>query len=325
MTTVHPWNEVIWARLVQARARLPHALLFSGPAGLGKLALAQRLARALLCLVPGADGSACGTCKSCLLVNAGTHPDLHLIAPAEEGKGILIDQVRELGEFLALRPHTAPHKVVLLAPAEAMNTYAANSLLKLLEEPPLASHLVLVSHQAARLPATVRSRCTRQDFHAPPPVAAAAWLAGEGLSLADARAVLDLADGAPLRALALMHAGFLAQRGELMADLTALTGAAGDPIACASAWKKRGTQTCLAWLQGLTTDLIRLATDPQAPRLFNADLRAELQAQAQRLNLNKLFGFFEVISKNKSLARESLDEQLLLEDSLIRWISLARQ
>ncbi len=324
MTAVHFWNEAIWSRLVRGRRRLPHALLFDGPAGLGKLALAQRLAHALLCLASREDGDACGECKSCLLLRAGNHPDLHVIAPAEEGKGILIDQVRELGEFLALRPHTAPHKVVLLAPAEAMNTYAANSLLKLLEEPPLASHLVLVSHQAARLPATVRSRCTRVDFCAPPPAAAAAWLAAEGSSVADAQAALDLADGAPLRALALIQSGFLAQRRELLADLATLTGPAGDPVVCASAWKKRGTQPCLAWLQGWAADLVRVATDAQAPRLFNADLRGELQAQAQRLNLVKLFGFFEVVSKNKSLARESLDEQLLLEDSLIRWTSLAR-
>ncbi len=324
MTAVHPWNEDIWARLAHSRARLPHALLFRGPAGVGKRAVAQRLAHALLCLTPRDDGAACGACKSCSLLAAGNHPDFHLIAPAEEGKAILIDQVRELGEFLALRPHTSPHKVVVLAPAEAMNIYAANSLLKLLEEPPLASHLVLVSHQASRLPATVRSRCSRLDFHVPASMIAAAWLAGEGVSAADAGAALDLADGAPLRALALAQTGFLGQRKGLMADLASLAGSTGDPVACASNWKKRGTEACLAWLQGYTSDLIRLAADPQAPRLFNADLRDQLQAQVQRLNLKKLFGFFEVVSKNKSLARESLDELLLLEDSLIRWTGLAR-
>jgi DNA polymerase-3 subunit delta' len=324
-TALHPWNEAIWARLVEGRGRLPHALLFDGPAGLGKLALAQRLAHSLLCLAPRADGNACGACKSCVLVAAGNHPDLHVIAPAEEGKGILIDQVRELSEFLALRPHTASHKVVLLAPAEAMNTYAANSLLKLLEEPPLASHLLLVSHQAARLPATVRSRCSRVDVSTPTPATSTEWMTVQGLSPTEVHAALDLADGAPLRALALLQSGFLAQRRELMADLATLAGAAGDPVACATAWKKRGTHACLTWLQTWTADLIRLATDPQAARLFNADLRIELQAQAQRLNLRKLFGFFEVVSKNKSLARESLDEQLLLEDSLVRWASLARQ
>lgn len=324
MTAIHPWNAATWERLAHSRARLPHALLFSGPAGLGKLALAQRLAHTLLCLAPRDEGSACGGCKSCLLLAAGNHPDFHVIAPAEEGKSILIDQVRELGEFLALRPHTSPRKVVLLAPAEAMNVYAANSLLKLLEEPPLASHLLLVSHQASRLPATVRSRCSRLDFHAPASTIATAWLAEQGTGAADAAAALDLADGAPLRALALTQAGFLGQRRELMADLVSLAGPAGDPVACASSWKKRGTEACLTWLQGYTSDLIRVAADPEAPRLFNAELRDQLQAQAQRLNLKRLFGFFEVVSKNKSLARESLDELLLLEDSLIRWTGLAR-
>lgn len=324
MTAVHPWNEAIWARLAPPRARLSHALLFSGPGGVGKLALAHSLARALLCLAPGDDGGACGGCKSCLLLAAGNHPDFHLVAPAEEGKGILIDQVRELAEFLALRPHTASRKVVVLAPAESMNIYAANSLLKLLEEPPLASHLLLVSHQASRLPATVRSRCSRLDFRAPESTIATTWLMGQGVSAADAAAALDLADGAPLKALALVQAGFLDQRKELVVDLASLAGPGGDPVACASSWKKRGTGACLAWLQGYASDLVRLAADPQAPRLFNADMRGQLQAQAQRLNLKKLFGFFEVVSKNKSLARESLDEQLLLEDSLIRWASLAR-
>ena len=104
---VHPWLLDHWLKLRRARdgGRLPHALLLTGAAGLGKLAFARRLAQSLLCAQPAADGDACGQCHQCQLLAAGNHPDLLEVRPAEEGKGLLIDQIRGLCRELSLKSH----------------------------------------------------------------------------------------------------------------------------------------------------------------------------------------------------------------------------
>jgi DNA polymerase-3 subunit delta' len=321
---MHEWNREAWQRLATGIERLPHALLLQGRAGLGKDSFALHLAHALLCERVVAGG-ACGQCRNCRLLAAGNHPDLQELRPAEEGKAILIDQVRALGEFLTLRPHTSARKVVIVSPAEAMNTYAANSLLKLLEEPPAASHLLLVSHQMTRLPATIRSRCARVDFYPPSAGTATAWLAQEGVAVADIPVLLESADGAPLRALRLAHAQFPEQRRQFLQDMAGLAGPGADPVTCAARWKKAGAELALGWLQGLVADLVRLGSGASGGRLFNPDARPQLQGYANRLHLKQLCQFLEVVSRNKALLRESLDELLLVEDSLIHWVKLMRQ
>ncbi len=181
-----PWHRDLATAMLQQRARWPHALLIAGRRGLGKRALALHFARALLCEAPRPDGDACGVCPSCLYVAAGAHPDLRLIEPLlfdEEGNvtvvdAITVDRIRELTAFTQLSTHRHRAKVAVIAPAEAMNAAAANALLKTLEEPPADTYLMLVSHQSARLPATIISRCRRLPVPEPDVTAAAAWLAG---------------------------------------------------------------------------------------------------------------------------------------------------
>ena len=148
----YPWHDTIWASLTARLERLPHALLLQGAVGLGKLSFARRFAATLLCAQPDPETAACGRCHSCQLLAAGNHPDLRQLAPAEDRRGIVIDQIRELGAFFALRPHTSARKVAILAPADSMNLHAANSLLKILEEPPLGER-VAAGQSSADAPA----------------------------------------------------------------------------------------------------------------------------------------------------------------------------
>ncbi len=152
----------LWQSVQQDR--LPHALLFVGGVGSGRHVCAEQLVRSLLCAAPDALGKACEQCQGCLLLTAGTHPDFMKITPETPGSMIRVDAVRALAERVTQSPLLAPRRVVVIDPADAMNTASANALLKTLEEPPSATIFILVTDENMRLPATVKSRCQIVQF-----------------------------------------------------------------------------------------------------------------------------------------------------------------
>lgn len=212
------FQQEAWNRLVGLAGRAPHALLLHGPEGVGKLQLAERFAQLLLCESAGPRTASCGKCDGCRWFVAGHHPDVRFIEPetlarrpagddgetSEKSKAkpsaeIKIDQVRGLADFVNLASHRGGKRIVIVHPAEAMNTPAANALLKSLEEPPASAMFLLVSHRAARLLPTVRSRCVPIAVPLPAADQARAWLEKQGVK--DAGRRLAFAGGAPLRAL----------------------------------------------------------------------------------------------------------------------------
>jgi DNA polymerase-3 subunit delta' len=303
----YPWHDAQWATLTGDVSRLAHALLLHGPTGLGKNAFALRLARFLLCL-DRRDASACECCRSCNLFRAGNHPDLLCVRPLEDSKQIVVDQIRAVIEFLSFKAHTSRFKIVILAPAEAMNMNAANSLLKALEEPPAGSLFVLVASHPARVPVTIRSRCTQLAFGAPPRPQAAAWLRSQS-GIADPEALLAQAGGAPLAAAALAEADIGAIQAKLKADLEALARAKADPVVCAESWKLHGVELCLDWLQ----------------HQVGARIRARVTAQplgdgkSLSISIIDLFHFLDMVSMARRQLGSGADETLILEQLLIRW------
>lgn len=305
----YPWHARPWAALTRDLARLPHALLLHGQAGLGKEAFAWRFAQTLICASPRAGQEACGQCHGCRLYLAGTHPDLLAVGLEEESRQITIDQIRAIGGFVALRPHTAGRKVVILAPADAMNLSAANSLLKVLEEPPAGTLLLLVSSRIARLPATIRSRCAAVAFAAPARSEAVAWLGAQGVARPED--ALEVAGGAPLAALELERTNGLAEREEVLRAFAAVGEGADDPIRCATRLKNIGPGRSLAWIQDEIARRIEAALtgggDPTKPN-----------------RIKPLFDLLDQVSQARRLLEAPLDELLLLEDVLIRWSRTAR-
>ncbi|MEO2168304.1 MAG: DNA polymerase III subunit delta' [bacterium] len=150
------------------RDRLAHALIFSGPGGVGKRTMALALARALFCTT--APGEGCDFCEDCHLVEAGTHPDLQIedMDRAREERAttrqLSITQMRRLRSSLSLRGIRSRRKVAIVEPAEKLTANAQNALLKTLEEPPAACTIVLVTTNADALLSTIRSRCQRVLF-----------------------------------------------------------------------------------------------------------------------------------------------------------------
>ena len=218
-----PWQHTVWQRL-QERAQagnLGHALLAAGPVGIGKLQLLQALASLLLCEQPSA-ATACGQCRACALLTAGTHADLLRVGLEEKSRVIKIDQVRHVIDFAFKTPALGPRKLILLGPAEAMNINAANALLKCLEEPSASTTLLLYSHQPSGLPATVRSRCQALALAVPARAEAIDWLNGITGSADDSDRLLQLCQGRPLQARDLYYSDGLEQQLAIRQGLQAL-------------------------------------------------------------------------------------------------------
>lgn len=259
--TARPWHADAWARLQARRERdaLPHALLLAGPAGLGKRDFLADFVKGLLCLQP-ADGIACGACRSCQLVAAGTHPDLVTLSFGLRKDGvtrseIVVDQIRDLSQRLSMASQFGGWQVVTIDPADAMNTAAANALLKTLEEPTPSTLLVLVADEPARLPATIRSRCQRIDFLVPSREASLEWLRAEGVP--DAPAALDASGGNPGMARTWAGDGALKQRGEVRHDLKALAAGRGDAMEVIKRWQGADPARYLWFAAQAATDELR--------------------------------------------------------------------
>ena len=156
-----PWHADATTQLRQAWStqRLPHAILVQGADGLGKRSFAAWLAAAVLCdKSNGSELNACGSCASCALVKAGSHPDLHGIAPEEDKQQRSVDQVRAACEKLSKTSFRQGYKVAILEPAHQMTPGAANSVLKTLEEPSGGSLLVLLTSRPSGLLPTIIDR-----------------------------------------------------------------------------------------------------------------------------------------------------------------------
>ena len=140
--------------------KLPNSLLFAGHEGIGKKETALVVAKALNCLKKSSDS--CEECAHCRAINNGNFPDVMVISPAKDF--LKIDQMRFLKDTAHLKPMAGHKRVFIVVEAEKMNDEASNSLLKILEEPPLFSHIILVTPNPYRLIPTIKSRCQVFQF-----------------------------------------------------------------------------------------------------------------------------------------------------------------
>lgn len=195
----------------------PHALMLYGKEGVGKVRLAETLVAGILCRELDNE-LPCGRCQSCRWLASGFHPDFCEI----KGDGeIKVDEIRNIQQFSRLTPETGK-KVVLIKHADRMNLNAANSLLKVLEEPPSDFCFILESSSIEKLPITVRSRC--QDHFVKPPSMNEALsylqniVAEKGLEVSPDVLTLLLAISfeAPFKALSYLDDGYLDKRGPLL-------------------------------------------------------------------------------------------------------------
>ena len=235
-------------RMTEA-GRLPHALMFYGPAGVGKSLAAREIIGAYLC----ENKNLCGSCPSCRALKAETHGDMHVILPevSEKGaKSIKIDAIRALQTEIASYPVLSRGRAVLIDDAPAMNEQAMNCLLKTLEEPPGEILFILIAGAKTALLPTVVSRCAAVSFGRLAPEQIGQILTKAGCDAASATKLSLLADGSPGRALALMQSDSLSMAQDAAAFAHSLTAPNLGTIWEKSAeLEKTGKEKITEWLR----------------------------------------------------------------------------
>jgi DNA polymerase-3 subunit delta' len=323
----YPWQDSLWQQLA-GRGQHAHAYLLHGPKGIGKRALAERLMARLLCQRPeGLD--ACGQCKSCLLLKAGSHPDNYILEPEEADKAIKVDQVRELVSFVVQTAQLGGRKVVLIEPVESMNTNAANALLKSLEEPSGDTVLLLVSHQTSRLLPTIKSRCVQQACPLPCEAMSLAWLAQALPDCSEEERVelLTLAAGSPLAAVTLQAQGVREQRALVVDGVKKLLKQQQSPTQLAEGWNAIPLLLLFDWFCDWSSLILRYQLTQDEAGLGLVDMRKVLQYLAQKSSQDKVLNIQDWIlaQRQKVLSKANLNRVLLLEALLVQWAGLPAQ
>ncbi|HEJ1199528.1 TPA: DNA polymerase III subunit delta' [Pseudomonas aeruginosa] len=324
MADIYPWQQALWSQL-GGRAQHAHAYLLYGPAGIGKRVLAEHWAAQLLCQRPAAAG-ACGECKACQLLAAGTHPDYFVLEPEEAEKPIRVDQVRDLVGFVVQTAQLGGRKVVLLEPAEAMNVNAANALLKSLEEPSGDTVLLLISHQPSRLLPTIKSRCVQQACPLPGAAASLEWLA-RALPDEPAEALeelLALSGGSPLTALRLHGQGVREQRAQVVEGVKKLLKQQIAASQLAESWNSVPLPLLFDWFCDWTLGILRYQLTHDEEGLGLADMRKVIQYLGDKSGQAKVLAMQDWLlqQRQKVLNKANLNRVLLLEALLVQWASL---
>ncbi|MDQ0041404.1 DNA polymerase III subunit delta' [Variovorax boronicumulans] len=289
-----PWLRQPLAELLRQRG---HAWLLQGPSGIGQYELALALAAAWLCEQPVEEGgAACGHCASCHAIEVRTHADLCVLMPEvamqelgwpldekaqadiddkkrKASREIRVEAMRDAVGFAQRTSARGRGKVVLVYPAERMNTITANALLKTLEEPVGDVRFVLASEAAWQLLPTIRSRCLGFTLPWPETAEAEAWLIAQDVPAADATALLRAAGGRPSDALRLARSGQSPKAWSLFPKAISR----GD----VGALSDHAPAQAVGALQKLCHDLMAVGNGAE-PRFFEA---ADLPAAPSRLAL----------------------------------------
>ena len=302
--------------------RLPHALLFTGAAGIGKKLCAQILAAAILC---GHDHAPCGLCDNCRAMAAGTHPDYYELVPEVRGKStriIRIEEIREMQTVVSRSAGRAGRRVVLIDDADTMNEPAANSLLKTLEEPEGQVTFILIARDRSSLLDTIVSRCMPLAFGPLSHEEVRGELLKRQLPADEAEKLAFLADGSLGQALKLAQHGGLELRDNALSFLVALPSLNLSKLWEEAAAKGEMDRESLAEWVGyfhmLLRDMLLLYEDGGTALLYNGDLRGRLAELLPQFSKGKLFAMLRETRELLHRLQANVNLRLQMEGYFIR-------
>lgn len=328
---IKSWHQKTWQQLIKIKLsnKLGHALLFCGPKGIGKLEVANEFAKVLLCNKPNNE-EMCKECQNCYFLKANTHPDLFLIQPEDNSRTIKIEQIRSLSADLSKTAQQGGYKIAILNPAESMNLYAVNALLKTLEEPTENTLLILVSSNPQSLPATIRSRCQQIIFSCPDRRVVREWLLEQdstSITHDNIDLLLSLAMNAPLLALTLADKkdSFLEQE-KLFTNLMQFRNEKSNILFLAARYINEDLFLLCQHLLLITSDLVKIKFGVNKQCVIVIDpLQQELAKKLlQSLNYDRLFYYFDrLLQLEKQLLEGiNLNKQLVVEDIFLDFCKL---
>lgn len=319
---------------------IPHAMLFTGIEGVGRKSAAVAFAMACNCeagrgrqepeksnalagnhsgaVSPPLPVNACGRCKSCKKIESGNHPDIIHVKPS--GVSIKIDQIRRLCQTLAMKPYEARTRVVIISDAPAMNPAAGNALLKMLEEPPAGTSLILLASQTSDLLPTIVSRCQHIRFNPIPRKSLESLLTTRhGLEHFEAGVIAAMAGGSISRALAMHRTHWIKRRNWLIRELQALPEGTLNRLLAFSEQLAKNKNELPEALEIMTTWLRDLAVEKvHAGKIRNRDLAQTVKSEAQKNSLASLLAKIDIVQAAGSTIKAGTNVRLAMEAMMLK-------
>lgn len=369
-------QEVIERLIKDAqRGTVPHALLFTGPEGTGKLQTAIAFARYLLCRDKGNDTDSCGKCPSCVKMDKLVHPDLHFVFPVinksksserstisddeittwrecvlekqyfgfeewlsaidAENKqaSIFVTESESILSKLSLKSVEGGYKIMIIWHAEKMNQQCANSLLKLLEEPPAQTVFILTTDTPEQMLETILSRTQRIDFRRIPEQEIAERLQGPGYHLDQetAQKIAHLSGGSWLKAISALRVN--AESDEFFDYFTQLMRLSyGRKLKDLKRWSESIAGGGREWQKRFLAYCQRMIRENFICNFHNPDLNYMTEQERQfsvrfapYVNENNIIGLMEVLSDAQRDIEQNVNSKMVFFDLSLKTIMLMKQ
>ncbi len=310
-----------------SKGAVPHGMLFIGINGIGKRTTALALAKALNCThsrneEPGPEvyhtAIPCGICKQCKKIESGVHPDIYFLEP--QGQFIKVDRIRDLIANLAMKPFEAEVRVVVISDAMAMNVQAQNALLKVLEEPPPRTIIILTATNTTDLLPTISSRCQQIQFAPLSKNFIEKKLCNDyGIDAKAAIIIAEIAEGSLDKAVLMAKKGWINFRDLVISGLEdAQEGSSGIRMSLALKLSaKRDTavnalDVTASWLR----DLMVIKYDPE--RITNKDWMERLERLSEKAEEKTILNGLEAVYETRKRIEGNANTRLAMEVFILK-------
>ncbi len=310
-------------QLLLQEKKLPHALLFSGIDGIGKLLMAKMLAKSLLCPNFKENNTACGYCISCKMFDEQNHPDYYFLEP--EGKTrklIKIEQIRQMQSQIALSPYLSDRRVVIINDAQYLNDTAGNSLLKTLEEPVGEVFFILITSNKDMILSTILSRCMKIYF-APLNYQEVAKVLQQKMDITQDKAMIiaRLSGGSILKAMQFIDDDALALRQKALSCLQ-------EDFSIKQIWSfidelsnldREKINEIMSHLQMLLRDLLLIKVNKDIDIIYNQDIKEDLLNLQGKYNEVDLLAKLTLVEDILKRLNSNADIKLILQKFILDW------